>query len=156
MVRLSLLLLLRFLLLQLLESLSRRDSSHPLARSSASRSRAFLPLLLALHQVLVEGVYRFFLVRVVHVRRHRVSVAGHCLRLLEGWLTGRSLAYGYFSSAYSLVELLLPVLTLYSVFVRLDCLVWLLNDLFKNFFFSLFFLENLVYQVLGVKASRNE
>jgi hypothetical protein len=51
---------------------------------------------------------------------------------------------------------LLPVLANDSILVHLDSLIRLLDDLFKDFFLALFFLENLSDQVLGIKTSWNE
>jgi hypothetical protein len=54
------------------------------------------------------------------------------------------------------VQELLPVLANYNIFVHLNSLIRLLDDLFKNFFLALFLLENFSDQVLGIKASWNE
>jgi hypothetical protein len=51
---------------------------------------------------------------------------------------------------------LLPVLAEDSILVHLDSLIRLLDDLFKDFFLSLFLLKNFSDQVLGIKASWNE
>jgi len=40
------------------------------------------------------------------------------------------------------VQELLPVLANYNIFVHLNSLIRLLDDLFKNFFLALFLLEN--------------
>jgi hypothetical protein len=54
------------------------------------------------------------------------------------------------------VQELLPVLADDNIFVHLNSLIRLLDDLFKDFFLALFLLENFSDQVLGIKASRNE
>jgi hypothetical protein len=46
-----------------------------------------------------------------------------------------------FSIVHAWLQKLLPVLAKYSIFIHLNSLIWLLNDFFKDFFLTLFFLE---------------